>query len=70
MFYYYLFLFCLLYDILCGEAHFVTSRHAKEAAILKRIAVEKAGDDLPQYIDEVIESAPDSLPMFDSLRLG
>ncbi|EPB66552.1 hypothetical protein ANCCEY_14355 [Ancylostoma ceylanicum] len=73
MFYYYLFLFCLLYDFLLNSpcsAHYFLNRHTKEIGrtLPKYTLVEK--DDLPQYIDEVVEVPTDERPFFENLRLA
>ncbi|RCN51921.1 hypothetical protein ANCCAN_02009 [Ancylostoma caninum] len=72
MFYYYLFLFCLLYDLLVDNpcsAHYFLNRHTKEIGrtLPKHTMIEK--DDLPQYIDEVVEVPTDEEPLFENLRL-
>ncbi|WKX98055.1 hypothetical protein Q1695_013613 [Nippostrongylus brasiliensis] len=71
MFYYYLFPFCLLPEFCsCAQAHYVINRNVKDDSISKRAGVAKLSADWSEYIDEVIEKTPDSLPLFENLRLG
>ncbi|XGW09240.1 hypothetical protein V3C99_011500, partial [Haemonchus contortus] len=72
MFFYYLIFFCLLYDVLDEDcdAHIILGHSTKWNPISKGLGDEKLSGDWPEYIDEVVERATDSLPLFESLRLG